>query len=270
MDMLRNLRNRKMNTTKSPDEIYIDSMHRLGRIGAISALLIMLGMPTVLGLYFDSLPGMMQIIQASIPLLIIFLPSNFFEVFSYTPILGSSTYLTLVTGEVINLKLPVVNSVFKDMNIQTGSVDADVISSIAVSIASLVVMVVVAIGVILAVPLQPLLALPSVGTAAENLLPAVLGTLLVSMLLTEDLGGNVRARGRLKGFVLPVAFLALVIRFDAEISAFLHLDTLLGRENTGVFMTVLKQFMIIAVLPITYFSTKWLYKKGRIEVNLRD
>lgn len=258
-----------MNTTKSPDERYIDSMHRLGRIGTIGALIIMLGMPTILGIYFDSLPGAWQIVQASIPLLIVFFPSNIFEVISYTPLLGSATYLTLTTGEVINIKLPVVSSVLKDMNIETGSVKADVVSSIAVSIASLIVMAIVTIGIALAVPLRPVLALPAVGTASDNLLPAVLGALLVSMLLTDNLGGGVYASGRLKGLVLPAAILALITCFDDQISVFLHLDTLMGQENTGVIMSALKTFMIIAILPITYFSTKWMYKKGRIKVDKR-
>jgi hypothetical protein len=255
--------------TKSTDEQYIDSMHRLGRAGAIGAILLMLGMPTVLGICFDSLPSIGQIIQAALPLLIIFLPSNLFELISYTPVLGSSIYLTLMTGEVINLKLPVVNNIFKDMDVETGTVDADVISSIAVAVASLVVMVVVTIGIMLAVPLGPILALPAVATASSNLLPAVLGSLLVSTLLTSSLGGNVYAKGRLKGLVLPVVVLALLTCFDTQISVFLHLDILMGRENSGVLMSVLQGFVIIAILPITYFNTKWLFRKGKIKVGLR-
>ncbi|MDR0347577.1 MAG: hypothetical protein LBH56_04300 [Coriobacteriales bacterium] len=255
-------------TTESQDERYINSMHRLGRGGTLGAILIMLGTPTFLGIYFNSLPNIGQVVQAAFPLLIVFFPSNLFEVITYTPILGSSIYLTLTTGEVINLKLPVVNTVFKTLDIETGTIDADVVSSIAVSVASLVVMVVVAIGIALAVPLKPILALPAVEAASGNLLPAVLGSLLVSMLLTSDLGGNIRVKGRLKGLILPVIVLALLTCFDTQISAFLHLDTLLGQENTGVLMGLLQGFIIIAILPITYFNTKWLYKRGKIKVIL--
>jgi hypothetical protein len=182
---------RNKDIAESANEQYVNSMHRLGRGGAIGAILVMLGIPTVLGIYFDALPSVGQVVQAALPLVIVFLPSNLFEVMTYTPILGSSIYLALVTGEVINLKLPVVNSVFKDMNIETGTVDADVISSIAISIASLAVMIIVAIGIVLAVPLQPILASSGVETASSNLLPAVLGSLLASMLLTSHLGGNI-------------------------------------------------------------------------------
>jgi hypothetical protein len=152
--------------------------------------------------------------------------------------------------------------------VEPGTVDADVIASIAVSIAAIVVMLIVALGIALALPLQPILALPAVGTAANNLLPAVLGSLIVSMLLTNDLGGNVYARGRFKGLVLSVALLVLLTCFDQQISAFLYLDTLLGQQGRGVLMTSLQGFVIMAILPVTYFSTKWLYRRGQIRVEL--
>ncbi|MDR1131752.1 MAG: hypothetical protein LBL15_04975 [Oscillospiraceae bacterium] len=257
------------NASKPDNARYIASMHRLGRGGMIGALLIMLGMPTVLGVYFDALPGVGQILQAAIPLLIIFLPSNLFEVLSYTPILGSAIYLTLMTGEVINLKLPVVNVVFRIMAVEAGTVEADVIASVAVSIASLVTMLIVALGIALTLPLQPVLALPSVKIASNNLFPAVMGALLVNMLLTNDLGGGIYARGRLKGLVLPAVLVALLTGFDSQISAFLHLDTLLGQAGNGVIMSVLQGFVIIAILPVAYFSTKRLYNRGAITVDLR-
>jgi hypothetical protein len=73
----------------------------------------------------------------------------------------------------------------------------------------------------------------------------------------------------LKGVILPVFVLALLTCFDAQISTFLHLDTLVGQENSGVLMGVLQGLVIIAILPITYFNTKWLYKKGKIKVEAR-
>jgi hypothetical protein len=252
------------------NERYIDSMHRLGRIGMLGAILVMLGMPTILGLYFDSLPDIGQIFQAAFPLLIVFLPSNLFEVFSYTPILGSSVYLTMMTGEVMNLKLPVVNNVLKMMNVEPGTVESDIISSIVVSVASLVTTAIVAVGILLAIPLQPVLSLPAVKVASTNLFPAVLGALLVSALMTKNLGGDIRTRGRFKGMILPVAVVVLITYFDPQISAFLHLDKLLSQEGAGVIMSVFQGFVILLILPITYFNTKWLYKKNKIQVYLRD
>jgi hypothetical protein len=35
-----------------------------------------------------------------------------------------------------------------------------------------------------------------------------------------------------------------------------------------VIMTVFQGFVIIGVLPVSYFCTRWLYKKGLIQVSL--
>jgi hypothetical protein len=35
-------------------------------------------------------------------------------------------------------------------------------------------------------------------------------------------------------------------------------------------MTVFQGFVIIAMLPLSYFGTKWLYKKGYIRVYLPE
>jgi hypothetical protein len=248
---------------------YIDSMHRLGRTGMVGAILILLGIPTILGIYFDAMPNIGQIIQSALPLIVIFLPSNFFEVISYTPILGSSIYLTLITGEVINLKLPVVNHVMKVMNIEPGTEDADIIASIAVGVASFLTLLVVTTGVILVIPLQSVLTLPAVNIAASNVLPSLFGALLVNF-LGNAIGGGISARGRLKGAILPIILIALIKFFDPQISHFFQLDKLLNQEGHGVIMTVFQGFVIIAMLPITYFGTKLLYKKGQIQVYLPE
>lgn len=85
---------------------YMDEMHRLGRMGSIGAIIIMLGIPTVMSIAFDVFPGFEKITMASLSLLGVFIPISISEVISFTPVLGSSIYLTLITGNVMNLKLP--------------------------------------------------------------------------------------------------------------------------------------------------------------------
>jgi hypothetical protein len=258
----------RKNIENRPDsERYIDSMHRLGRRGMLGAILVMLGIPTVLGIYFDALPNFRQIFQTALPLLLIFLPSNLFEVISYTPILGSSIYLTLITGEILNLKLPAVNNALKAMDVEPGTEEADIISSISIAAASFATMAVIAVGVVLALPLKPVLALPSVKIASANILPAVIGTLLASS-LTNESGGGIRTRGRVKGIILPVIFVVLITFFDRQISGFLNLDTFLNQEGQGVVMSSFRGVVIILTLPIAYFSTKWLYLRKKIRVYL--
>jgi hypothetical protein len=260
-------RHKKSAREYSDSERYINTMHRLGRLGMCGAILIMLGMPTVLGLRFHALPAAAQTIRAALPLLIIFVPSNLFEVISYTPILGSAIYLTLITGEVVNLKLPVVNNALKLTGAEPGSEEADVISSIAVSVAAFVTIGVVTVGVLLSIPLQPFLTTPAVKIVSVNILPALFGALSVNI-LGGDLGGGIRARGRLKGFVPSLLVILLLTGFDRQLSALLGLDRLIGQEGGGVIMSTFQGLVIILILPISYFFTKWLYKKRRIHVRL--
>ena len=91
------------------DKNYETSIHRTGRIGVIIAIGFMLGIPAVISTVYGVWPESIgQIFAVGGGLLAVFLPTNIAEVLSYTPILGSSAYLTFLTGNVMNLKIPVV------------------------------------------------------------------------------------------------------------------------------------------------------------------
>jgi hypothetical protein len=247
---------------------HIKIMHRLGRLGAVGAILVMLGIPTVLGIYFHALPSFREILRSALPMLIIFGPNAFSNVISYTPILGSSIYLTLITGEVTNLKIPVVNNALSLTHAEPGTENADLISAIAVSIATFVTLFIVSICVVLIIPLSSVLSLPLVRTVSANILPALFGSLLIAALEREPLNG-VRITGQFKGMILSTLIVLLIIIFDPAISRFLRLDKLLGiEEGQGVIMSAYQGFVMIALIPVTYFSTKWLYKKQYIRVYL--
>jgi hypothetical protein len=246
---------------------HIKAMHRFGRLSVAGAILVMLGIPTVLGVYFHAMPTFSEILQSSLPMIIVFGPNAFSNVISYTPILGSSIYLTLITGEVTNLKLPVVNNALSMMRVETGTESADVISAIAVSVATFVTIFLITVCVIMMIPLEPVLSLPVVKIVSANILPALFGSLLVDALSSTPTKG-VYIAGHLKGLILPSILVLLIIIFDPALSGFLRLDKLLNMEGQGVIMTAYQGFVVIAMIPITYFFTKWLYKKGQIQVYL--
>jgi hypothetical protein len=239
----------------SPEALYIRNMHRLGRIGIIGALFIFLGMPTFLGAWFNALPGVLRILSSSAGLLAIFIPVCFSEMVAYTPILGSSMYLSTITGEILNLKLPVAVNAMQQANVQQGTEAADIVATLSVCVASLVTLVVVTAGVVLLIPLQPVLTLPAVQTASANILPALFGALSLAV-LGNNIGGGIRAPGRLKGAILPAIL----------ITALTLVDNLLVKNFD--YMTQLQGFVIIGMLPVVYFSTRAFYKKGGIKVIL--
>ncbi|MDR2670639.1 MAG: hypothetical protein LBC26_02810 [Oscillospiraceae bacterium] len=250
----------------APATQHLQAMHRLGRWGTAGALLIMLGIPTLLGLRFDCLPSFGQVFQTALPLLMIFVPSSVSEVLYYTPVLGSSVYLSFITGEILNVKLPVAENALKQLHVEAGTEDADVITSLAVGVSSLLVMGLVVVCAALFAPLQPVLTQPAVQTVSANVLPALFGALAAGA-LGGSLGGGLRAAGRWKGLLPPAVLTLLIARFDRELSRLLGLDALLGQPGRGVLMSSFRGFVILALLPLTYYGSRFLYKRGHIRVS---
>jgi hypothetical protein len=242
-------------TLGADGKAHIDAMHTLGRIGAIGAVLIMLGMPTVAGLYFSAMPSILQILTSSAGLLALFVPSAISEVIAFTPVFGSSIYLAQITGNLMNLKLPVANTALQVLDVEPGTEDADIITSIAVSISSFITILIIVLGVLLLLPLRPVLTFPAVKLASGYIVPALFGSLTMGV-FSNQLGGGIRVQGRAKALILP-AFLVAII----------NVIVIYGIKMP-VLLSLYQGFIMIALLPITYFSARWLYNKGQIKVAL--
>jgi hypothetical protein len=234
---------------------HINSMHRLGRVGAVLAIIIMLGIPTIAGIYFDAMPGFLQVIITASGLLFLFVPTALSEVIAYTPILGSSIYLTLITGNVMNLKLPVANNALALLDVESGTEDADLITSIAVSVSTFFTLLIIFMGVLLTLPLQSVLTLPAVRTAAGYIIPALFGSITLGA-MSSSIGGGIRAPGRLKGVIVPVILV---------VSLYIVVHHLLKAPQLWA---LYQGIIILILLPVAYFGTKLLYKKGQIKVLL--
>lgn len=245
----------KMNSeTNRTSKQYIHSMHNYGRACAVAAILIMLGMPLTVSIYFGYMPSPGEVIAASAALLAIFIPTSISEVVSYTPVLGSSIYLTLITGNVMNLKLPAATNAMELLDCEYGTEEADIIGLIAVSASSFTTLIIIAIGVILMIPLRPVLDVPAVKTASAYILPALFGNLLIR-LSSPHLGGGITSPNRLKAAVIPTLLIFAVC----------ICDNLWWHKNI---MTLYQGFVVILLIPMLYFSTKILYQKGHIQVYL--
>lgn len=234
---------------------YIHSMHKFGRRISIIAVIYMLGMPLVAGIYFKSMPSIASIITASIPLLAIFIPTNVGEVIAYTPIAGSSIYLSFITGNLSNLKLPAASEALKLMDVSMGTEESDIFSGIAIGASTFVTVAIIALGMVLMIPLQPVLAIPSVKIATSYILPALFGNLIVT-LMTPNLGGGTRSPQKLLGAVLPTLVLFAVAAMDNYV------------WKIGI-MSKYQGVMVILLLLSLYFNTKRLFNAGKIKVYLR-
>jgi hypothetical protein len=234
---------------------HLDAMHRLGRVGIVCAAIIMLGIPAITGIYFNAMPTFLQVLTTAVGLLALFIPAAFSETIAYSPILGSSYYLAQITGNISNLKLPVAKSALQILDIEEGTEDADIVTSITVSVSSFVTIAVIVIGVILLQPLRPILETPLFKQASGSIVQALFGSLIVGA-MGSQLGGGITCRGRWKGSAILFAVVAIA-----------YVIVIYGMKNPMLW-ALYQGFLMLALIPIAWFSHKWLYKAGQITVML--
>src|SRR5699024_8970621 len=181
---------------------YLDSVHRLGKIGSVLALLAMLGIPTVIAIVYNIMPDFGAIFKISIGLMIVFIPVAVSECISYMPVLGSASYITYITGNVLNLKLPVAINATNVAGTKQGTEENDVIVTLAVAVSSMVTMVILALGVMLIAHLSPVFFLAPVQTATDYILPALSGGMFLPMLL-DNTAGDYQVKGKLLPLIIP-------------------------------------------------------------------
>ena len=82
--------------------------HKTGRIFILVFTAYMVGMPFVICTIFDCMPSFSMCIPGLVTILTIMFPMSIAEIGSYTPILGSSSYLTFASGNLMNMKMPCI------------------------------------------------------------------------------------------------------------------------------------------------------------------
>ena len=157
---------------------YMDSVHRDGRIWSFSIMALMILYPIALMLLFGAMPdgkGLLMGLVATAPM---YWAVAVVETFTYIPMLGAGgSYISFITGNISNLKLPCAISAMEQMGVKANSEEGEVISTIAIAVSSIVTTVIIIIGVILIVPLTPVLNAPVLAPAFAQILPALFGGL---------------------------------------------------------------------------------------------
>jgi hypothetical protein len=90
---------------------------------------------------------------------------------------AGGSYLSFVTGNISNLKLPCALSAMEQMGVKANSEEGEVISTIAIAVSSIVTTIIIILGVIMIVPLTPVLNAPVLAPAFAQILPALFGCL---------------------------------------------------------------------------------------------
>jgi hypothetical protein len=105
------------------------------------------------------------------------------EIFTYVPMLGAGgAYLSFVTGNISNLKLPVAVDAMEKAEVKATSEEGEIISTISIAVSSIVTTIIIIVGVILLVTVEPIgafLSSPVLQPAFDQILPALFGGLAV-------------------------------------------------------------------------------------------
>ena len=157
---------------------YIDSVHRDGRIWNIFVMIMLLAFPVAVGMIFSTGPdwhGFGMGLVATAPM---YWAVAVVETITYVPMLGAGgSYLSFVTGNISNLKLPVALNALEQADVKASSEEGEVISTIAIAVSSIVTTIIIIIGVILIRPLTPVLDSPVLAPCFAQMLPALFGAL---------------------------------------------------------------------------------------------
>ena len=157
---------------------YLDSVHRDGRIWNLSVMVLLLLFPIVVSIVFDAPLDWNALLMGLIATAPMYWAVGIIETFTFVPMLGAGgSYLSFVTGNISNLKLPCAINALEQNDVNATSEEGELISTIAIATSSIVTTLIIVLGVILIVPLTPILEAPVLEPAFAQMLPALFGGL---------------------------------------------------------------------------------------------
>ncbi len=215
---------------------YMDSVHFYGKVWGLVIAAIILLFPLVVGLIFNALPQWEALAKGIFATLPMYWAVGLIEVITYVPMLGAGgTYLSFVTGNISNLKLPCAVDAMERANVKASSEEGEVISTISIAVSSIVTTLIILVGVILIIPLTPVLESPVLEPAFGMILPALFGGLAVVFISKN-----------LKLSVLPIVLMLILFIFVPALNA----------GTVGIMVPVGVVFTVIVA--------RVMYKKGML------
>ena len=160
---------------------YIDSVHRDGTIWNLSVMVLLLAFPVAVCVIFRTMPEWNSLVVGLLATAPLYWAVGAIETVTYVPMLGAGgAYLSFVTGNISNLKLPCALNALEQNEVSANSEEGEVVSTIAIAVSSIVTTLIVVLGVVLIVPLTPVLQAPALQPAFDQILPALFGGLGVA------------------------------------------------------------------------------------------
>lgn len=157
---------------------YNNKTHLYGRICNLICLILFISVPFIMGKVLNASPNISAVGKCFLSVGVVYLISCIVEYLVYVPMLGAGgSYLSFVTGNLINMKIPCAFNARDIVGAKTGTPENEIISTLSIATSSLVTIVVIALGVILITPLQPILQSEVLQPAFSNVVPALFGAM---------------------------------------------------------------------------------------------
>ena len=156
---------------------YLPYINKWGKITNWIGVLFAFAPAIVLAIVFKVVPPVNAILTGFVAIATAVGINWFLEPISYFPIIGSpGTYMAFIAGNISNLRIPCAAVAQKVANVEPGTEQATIVSTLGIAISILVNIVILTIGVLASNVI--LAALPkSVFTALGFLLPALFGAI---------------------------------------------------------------------------------------------
>ncbi len=163
---------------------YINSVHIWGRIWSIGALIVLFMVPAVFCIYYNAWPPINKVLAAFVKVAPLFWVSSVVEVIAFTPMLGAGgAYLSFVTGNISNLKLPCAMSILQKEKVSATSEEGEILSTISVAASAITTTVIIAAGVFILNPVfSEIKDTPIVKSVLPYVTAALFGALAASYL----------------------------------------------------------------------------------------
>lgn len=218
---------------------YMPKMHRIGKITGFLGILLSFGPAIVLAFVYGILPRPAALLTAFISIASAVGILWIVEPISYFTVLGPiGTYMAFLSGNISNMRLPCASMAQVSADVQPGTKEGSIISSLGMAISVIINISVLSIGVILGNSVLSML--PAAVTEALNyLLPALFGALLVQFGMKKK---------KLTAGILVYAIL-LCIAINAGLFNWLP-----GANNYLAILTSV--FLSIMVTVVTYKKNK--------------
>lgn len=157
---------------------YMDKVHLWGTIWNLSIMLLFILFPVLIMILFGVMPDWKALLMGLVATAPMYWAVGVIETITYIPMLGAGgSYLSFVTGNISNLKLPCALNALDQAGVKANSEEGEVVSTIAIAVSSIVTTLIIVLGVILIIPLTPILNAPVLTPAFDQMIPALFGGL---------------------------------------------------------------------------------------------